>query len=142
MTDEIVRQLIGQPEGKNLEYKLIVPPSNVIARIIAAFANTEGGVLILGVADDISIVGLADNVPSAAMVEASIAQLHPRPEVKHYPLEFELNSNIKRLYVVEVAKASKVIFTGNKVYIRKASATVLENPSYQIIVKLHETGEG
>ncbi|MGJ5633140.1 AlbA family DNA-binding domain-containing protein [Nostoc sp. CALU 1950] len=129
MNDEKVRLLIGQPEGQNLEYKLAVPPSTVIAKTIAAFANAEGGVLILGVDDNTSIIGLADNVPSAAMVEASIARLHPRPEVKHYPLEVELDFNIKKLYVVEIAKSSNKIFTENKLFIRNKNIIFLEKPS-------------
>ena len=44
-----VSKIIGQPESLTLEYKAVLPPSKSIAQILCAFANTEGGMLILGV---------------------------------------------------------------------------------------------
>ena len=53
MRSDRIQQIIGQPEGESLEYKQVVPPPAVIAREIAAFANTKGGVLIFGVDDNL-----------------------------------------------------------------------------------------
>ena len=82
MSLDEVKALIGQPEGAKLEYKFTLPPANLIARIIAAFANTEGGWLIIAVRESnkgIEIVGLADDIPAHAIVESSLARLKPRP---------------------------------------------------------------
>ncbi len=43
---------IGQPASQQLEYKAVLPPAATIAQIICAFANTEGGAIVLGVVDD------------------------------------------------------------------------------------------
>lgn len=148
MSIDEIKQLIGKPEGLNLEYKLVLPPPDTIARIVAAFANTDGGVLIIGVRDDLVIVGLAENTPVATIIESSIARVHPRPDVKHYPLELELDSETKKLYIVEVAKSSDIIYTGDKTFVRqggqiraKVSAFKLDlakSPIPDCIVQLRE----
>lgn len=132
MSIDKIKQLIGEPEGLNLEYKLVLPPPETIARIVAAFANTDGGVLIIGVRDDLVVVGLAENTPVATIIESSIARLHPRPDVKHYPLELELNSETKKLYIVEVAKSSDIIYTGDKIFIRQGAQIIAKVPAFKL----------
>ena len=48
---ENVYSTILQPESETLEYKAVLPPSKSIAQIICSFANTKGGILILGVSE-------------------------------------------------------------------------------------------
>jgi predicted HTH transcriptional regulator len=50
ITKEVV-EIIGQAEGPQLEYKAVLPPSKNIAQLISAFANTDGGYIVLGVSD-------------------------------------------------------------------------------------------
>jgi hypothetical protein len=132
MSIDKIKQLIGKPEGLNLEYKLVLPPPETIARILAAFANTDGGVLIIGVRDGLVIVGLAENTPVATIIESSIARLHPRPEVKHYPLELELDSETKKLYIVEVAKSSDIIYTRDKIFLRQGGQIIAKTPDFKL----------
>jgi Schlafen, AlbA_2 len=61
-------RLIKQGESQTVEFKLRVPPSEIIARNFAAFANSEGGILLLGVGDDGSIIGLTDREANEAML--------------------------------------------------------------------------
>ena len=61
-------RLIKQGESQTVEFQLLVPPSEIIARNFAAFANSEGGILLLGVGDDGSIIGLTDREANEAMV--------------------------------------------------------------------------
>jgi ATP-dependent DNA helicase RecG len=44
-------QSLKSPEGKTLEFKRDFPSPNGILRRIVAFANTSGGVLLIGVED-------------------------------------------------------------------------------------------
>src|SRR5260370_34303654 len=53
--------LLNQPlsqESQTLEYKRALPRLDMLARTIAAFANVEGGSIIIGVDDDLTILGL------------------------------------------------------------------------------------
>lgn len=51
--------LISEGESETLEFKQKLPPENVISAILAAFANTKGGTLIIGVGDKGEIIGLS-----------------------------------------------------------------------------------
>ncbi|WP_026998774.1 AlbA family DNA-binding domain-containing protein [Eisenibacter elegans] len=53
-----LKKLVRQGEGKQLEFKLKANHPEKIIREVVAFANTEGGILLIGVADDKTIKGL------------------------------------------------------------------------------------
>lgn len=53
-----IRNLIAQGEGEELDFKFAINDSRKIARSIAAFANTKGGTLLIGVRDNGSIAGV------------------------------------------------------------------------------------
>ncbi|MDX1617693.1 MAG: ATP-binding protein [Balneolaceae bacterium] len=53
-----VKNLAQTGEGKYLEFKRTIPTAEKIARELAAFANTNGGTLLVGVDDDKSLVGV------------------------------------------------------------------------------------
>ncbi|MDZ7681396.1 MAG: NAD(P)H-dependent glycerol-3-phosphate dehydrogenase [Fodinibius sp.] len=53
-----VKNLAQTGEGAFLEFKRTIPSAYKIAREIAAFANTKGGTLLIGVDDDKSLVGV------------------------------------------------------------------------------------
>lgn len=53
-----LKELVKQGEGKQLEFKLKSNHPEKIVREIVAFANSEGGRLLIGVGDDKSIKGL------------------------------------------------------------------------------------
>ena len=55
-----IDQLLASPEGKTLEFKRDLSSPQPILRTLAAFANTAGGTLIIGRADDGGIIGIDD----------------------------------------------------------------------------------
>jgi len=59
-TAEEVLELLRQDEGPTLEFKdsLILSDSFKLARVMIAFANAKGGILLLGIKDDKSIEGM------------------------------------------------------------------------------------
>lgn len=54
-----LEQLISQGEGQALEFKAAVPSAEHLARLIAAFANSGGGTILLGVREDGSVPGVS-----------------------------------------------------------------------------------
>jgi ATP-dependent DNA helicase RecG len=55
MNDKELKELIKAKESENLEFKLKVDED--LGKTICAFANTEGGILLLGIDDRGRIVG-------------------------------------------------------------------------------------
>lgn len=54
-------RLIAGGESKWLEFKSAVPPDSVIAKHLVAFANTEGGVILFGIGDKGTLLGIAQD---------------------------------------------------------------------------------
>lgn len=76
---EGLRQLIARGEGKALEFKPAVPSPQHLAREIAAFANSEGGAILLGVREDGTISGVFTSDAQKAMSSA-MELITPKPE--------------------------------------------------------------
>ena len=78
--ENYIQNLIIQGEHQKLDFKFAINDARKIARSMVAFANTEGGTLLIGIKDN----GVAAGVRSEEeyyMVE-SAAQLYCRPEIK------------------------------------------------------------
>jgi ATP-dependent DNA helicase RecG len=67
MNEERIKQLLQQPEGLRLEFKeaKAALPSNLF-ETICAFLNRSGGDILLGVADDGTVIGIAADKSRAA----------------------------------------------------------------------------
>src|SRR5260370_31452544 len=59
MSPEEILRLIREGENDRVEFRAELPPGDLIARTLAAFANSEGGTLLLGVDDSGQIRGLS-----------------------------------------------------------------------------------
>ena len=59
MADSL-EQLLAQPEGKQLEFKRDLSSPRPLLQSLIAFANTAGGQLIVGVADNGELIGVED----------------------------------------------------------------------------------
>lgn len=119
-----VQQLIGQDENQTLEYHAILPASKLLARWICAFANTNGGYIILGITDNKEINGLSpDFKPPAPQTEEALNHLSPK--IKDIVYQFITYQN-KRLFVVKIEKSQEKIYLDNKVYIREISGKIIE----------------
>ncbi len=53
-----IKELIEQGEGLKLDFKQVIQNPRKIAKSMVSFANTEGGVLLIGVRDNGSIAGV------------------------------------------------------------------------------------
>ena len=54
-----LKKIIAAGESASVEFKRSLPPEPKVAQSLSAFANTEGGTLLVGVHDDGSVAGLA-----------------------------------------------------------------------------------
>jgi predicted HTH transcriptional regulator len=85
-----ITNLIGMGEGLTLDFKHSINDSKKIARSLAAFANTQGGTLLVGVKDNGSIAGVNTD-EEFYMVEAA-STLYCKPEVPFEVARWNVNS--------------------------------------------------
>ncbi len=91
-----IKKLIEQGEHQQLDFKFEIADSRKIARSLVAFANTDGGTLLVGVKDNGAIAGVRSD-EELFMVEAA-ANLYSKPPVLFTTKEWELEGKT----VVEV----------------------------------------
>ena len=103
--------LIRDGESENVEFKR--EPSRTFHREIAAFANTEGGYIIIGVDDDGNIIG-TDVKAALEMVTSALSAIIPPPQIAIR----KPSINGRNLLVIEVQKGASLCSVGGVVYIR------------------------
>lgn len=75
-----IKNLISQGENRHLDFKFEINDARKIARTFSAFANTEGGKLLIGVKDNGRISGVRSE--EELYMAESAAGLHCKPEVR------------------------------------------------------------
>nr|WP_295925393.1 ATP-binding protein [uncultured Dyadobacter sp.] len=73
--DKSIIQLIKEGEGLTTEFKRTVDSPFKIAKTIVSFANTSGGNLLIGVADDGSVPGVHSELRELQKLEKATVQL-------------------------------------------------------------------
>lgn len=101
--DRYLKKLIAEGENEHLDFKYCVSDSRKIARTLAAFANSYGGRLLIGVRDNGSIAGIKSD-EEYYMVETA-AHLFCRPEISFTVKQHTTGG--KTLLEVEVKKGDK-----------------------------------
>lgn len=101
--DNYLKRLIAAGENQKVDFKYCVSDSKKIARTFSAFANTDGGRLLIGVRDNGSIAGIRSD-EEIYMVDTA-AHLFCRPEVSYSIRQH--TSEGKIILEVKVAKGKK-----------------------------------
>lgn len=124
---DYIHKLIAQGEHQQLDFKFEISDSRKIARTLVAFANTDGGRLLVGVKDNGAIAGVRSE-EEYYMVEAA-AQLYCRPEIEFKTREWNIEGKI--VLEVLVPKSSDVKYKAPlkgddfKVFIRVDDKNIL-----------------
>lgn len=100
-----IHKLIEQGEHQKLDFKFEISDSRKIARTLVAFANTDGGKLLIGVKDNGNIAGVRSE-EEIHMVEAA-AQMYCKPLIKFRTREWKLEG--KTVLEVDIPKLDKDI---------------------------------
>jgi len=137
MNADDVRQLIAQGEGNTIEVKEGVPVAADLAREMVAFANTEGGRLLLGVTDRGEICGLAFGDREAQFV-LNVARNNCVPHLQPHIETVEIAG--QTVAVVQVERGRQKPYQANeRIYIRMGASTRVATP-VQLLGMLQESG--
>lgn len=98
---QYIQKLILQGEHQQQDFKFQVNDSKKIARTLVAFANTDGGKLLIGVKDNGVIAGIRTE-EEYHMIEAA-ATMYCKPEIDFAFRHWNIDG--KRLLEVDVPKA-------------------------------------
>jgi predicted HTH transcriptional regulator len=101
--DNYVKKLIAEGENQQLDFKYCVSDSRKIARTLSAFANSDGGKLLIGIRDNGSIAGIKSD-EEYYMVDTA-AQLFCRPKITFTIKQHMIGG--KTILEVEVIKGNK-----------------------------------
>jgi predicted HTH transcriptional regulator len=72
-----LRNLVAQGEGEHLEFKRKAAFPDKIVREMIAFANSQGGTLLVGISDDGEIAGLKHPDDDAYVIQKSLQKCSP-----------------------------------------------------------------
>jgi ATP-dependent DNA helicase RecG len=103
--------LIKSGESENLEFKETAGKN--IHHEVAAFANSEGGIIIVGVTDEGKIVG-TDAKEAIEKLTSSVQSIIPPPAIKTQKMSIEG----KDLLIISIDKSTTLSSLGGVVYIR------------------------
>ncbi|OFX82791.1 MAG: ATP-dependent DNA helicase [Bacteroidetes bacterium GWF2_33_16] len=101
-----IQNLIRQGEHQQLDFKHSITDSKKIARSLVAFANTDGGKLLVGVKDNGSISGVRDE-EEFYMVQAA-AQMYCKPPLNFESKIWEVND--KTILEITIAKSNNIVY--------------------------------
>ena len=111
-------QKIHLGEDATIEFKREMPHRNSLADEIAAFANTQGGVILIGVDDDRNIVGL--ELQELDRVEKTVVEICEDSIEPTVPIFTEkLRIDDKNLLKIEIPRSFFVHKTHNGYYTRQ-----------------------
>lgn len=124
-----IQLLIEQGEHQQLDFKFEVSDSRKIARTLSAFANTDGGRLLIGVKDNGNISGIRSE-EEYYMIEAA-SNVYTQPQVDFTATRWEING--KTVLEVYIAPGKERPYLAPdkdgklKAYIRVADENLLAN---------------
>lgn len=126
---ESLKALIREGEHQQLDFKFRVDDSKKIARTLAAFANTDGGKLLIGVKDNGKITGV-DPSEELHMIDAAAA-MYCKPAVQFSSVVWQ--EDMKLVLEIRVEKTVKKPILALdeegkwKAYVRRNDHTLLAN---------------
>lgn len=125
-----IQKLIEEGEHQQLDFKFEISDSRRIARSLAAFANTDGGRLLVGVKDNGAIAGVRSD-EEIHMIQAA-AEMYCIPKVKYSTEEWEINGKTVLEVIIPKDKTDKHKAPDNqgvyKVYVRVKDENLVADP--------------
>ena len=111
-----IEALIEQGEHQQLDFKFEVSDSKKIARTLSAFANTDGGRLLIGVKDNGNISGVRSE-EEYYMIEAA-SKMYTQPEVPFEATRWEINGKPYWKFILRPVRISPTWHLIRKINIR------------------------
>lgn len=119
LNTENIQLLIDSGEGYNIEFKVRVPSKvRELTEEICAFANADGGYLLIGIDDNGQIIGTSLENDKRSAIQGSISEISPALHCELYAINIEN----KTVWVIDVpsGKDKPYIFSGS-IFVREGA---------------------
>lgn len=119
LTAEEIKSLAKSGEGYNADFKLKVPGKvRELTEEVCAFANSEGGFLLIGINDNGQIIGASIDNPKRSAIQDSIRDISPAIHVNIYSVDVD----DKSIWVIEVPSGKdKTYVLSGAIYLRESA---------------------
>lgn len=128
--NDYIHALIAQGEHQQQDFKFEISDARKIARTLSAFANTDGGRLLIGVKDNGKIAGVRSE-EEQYMIEAA-AQLYCHPQVAFEAQTYEVEG--RHVLIVNICESrQKPVYAKDEngrqlAYVRVKDENILATP--------------
>jgi ATP-dependent DNA helicase RecG len=137
MNSDDIRQLIAQGEGNTIEFKESLPVPAELAKAMVAFANTDGGWLLVGVTDRGDVRGVTFGDREAQLV-LNVARNNCVPHLQPTTETVELDD--KTVAVIRVERGRQKPYQANeRIYVRIGASTRVAT-QVELLSMLQESG--
>ena len=141
---QYLQQLIAQGEHQQQDFKYKVMDAEKLARSVSAFANTDGGRLLIGVRDDGHISGIRSEEEIYMMHSAAYKYCEPQPSI-HFDTFHAEGRNVVIATVPPSPQKPVFALTAEgkrRAYIRIADENILASPVHLDIWRQESSREG
>lgn len=135
-----IKQLIQEGEHQQQDFKFRIDDSKKIARTLVAFANTDGGRLLIGVKDNGKIAGV-DPTEEIHMIEAAV-DMYSKPKLEFQSRVWQEDMKLVLEISIEKSNNRPILALDEegkwKAYVRRKDHTLLANKILLSIWKLQK----
>ena len=129
LTSSDIESIVQSGEGYNAEFKIRVPRKvKELSEEICAFANSAGGVLLIGVSDNNVVHGVEINNAKRSAIQNSLNEINPHLPTGFYPVDV----NGKTVWVIEVNTGEQ------KPYVLSGAIYVRQGPNTQKLTSVEQ----
>lgn len=119
LSAEDIKALVASGEGYNVDFKLRVPAKvRELSQEVCAFANSEGGYVLIGVDDSGRIVGTEIDNPKRSAIQDTIRDISPTLKVDIY--QVDVDGKIVWVLDVPSGKDRPYVLSGS-IYVRESA---------------------
>lgn len=127
--EDVVKEWINRGENDFIEFKEGLKHADDVMKTIVAFANTKGGVIIMGIKDDGSMIGTDESADSVKNRLERMISSKCDPPIDFSVKRIEFDD--KGITYIKIPKGSSKLYsvTNGPIYVRRGASDIFIKPS-------------